>query len=122
MKIYRIENENHQGMYSGGSSAGDLLQDTESKHPLPYNDDALMSSLEKDLVIYDQDYDGLQFAFRSKSQLKRWVYSNKIKQSLKDEGYQVAVLEVPVAAVGDTQVIFDYDTATEIERLDITTI
>jgi len=122
MKVFRIQNEENLGMYCGGYSANTLLDDTASKHPMPYNDDALMESLESDLGIYDQDYHGLQFGFRSISQLKRWVYTSKIKKLLKDEGFYVAVLEVPHVAVGDTQVIFDYTTSTLIEKLDVTLI
>lgn len=51
------------------------------KHPTPHSDELLCDHMSK----------GMYFGFNSIYQLKQWVYKQKWRQELQDEGFEIRV-------------------------------
>jgi hypothetical protein len=119
--LYRIEDSEGHGMYSGanGHIAIERMPGTRPlAHPLPRSDRTLYDLLWSSLGVLDVD--GLHFAFGSLDQLRLWVYQEGWLLDLHEAGYHLVVLETPRAAIGDTQAVFYRDEAVTVETLELT--
>lgn len=111
IKVYRIERHN-TGMYGSGlwydATEG---YNTAERQPNPRHDAILQNRLE--------DIDNMHFGFRSKKQLKAWVFKKAWRDRMAERNGVVKVFEVPKDSViiGEKQVVFKMDAAKHIASI-----
>ena len=119
MKIYRIENSEGRGVFCHSNRIATLIQRMVIEevsplgkkytcvHPVPSMD----SRLQYQMKVKDHCMYYMVFGFSSINQLKMWFSSDKVKQFIHDQGFQVSVYDIPpkLYSKGDTQVVFYRD-------------
>jgi hypothetical protein len=118
MLVYRVQNENGQGMYHASDYAYTVLSDTYARHPMPYDDLKLMNALSLD----GQDYRGKLFAFSSLEQLKFWIYREDDRAAIADDGCKVYTIDAKRVWVGDTQCVFDIEGSEVVNVTELTEV
>lgn len=115
MRIYRVQHKDTGiGMYRASNAACEYLGELNTRHPMPYDDAALMDALE------GKPFTRLLFAFSSLDQLKFWIHRRDVRHTLKNEGLHIQVYDAPDCWAGDTQCVFDARTATALHTIDLT--
>jgi len=109
--IYRVENNNKEGMY-GGSDVPCSWEMVESKtHPSPYEDDKIKP-------FWDRHSKDLQFGFSSIQQLRFWIYKKEWREQLDASGFHISVI-IAKGAHGDTQSVFLPTTRKDIKTISL---
>jgi hypothetical protein len=133
-KIYRIETQSGEGMYTSGIVRDlnlPLYQITApdsfgpGRHPLPFYDTKLVAEGRKLDLFYGR-YDMIRsewvkFGFGSINQLRNWIYNDDWLIKLHAAGLRLCIYEGAVA-VGNTQAIIDVRTMVKIEELSLLTL
>lgn len=113
-KIYRVETASGKGMYYGNiwGKATDNYNTVE-RTPNPYNDRILT-----DHAIRGK-HEGMHYGFKSKKQLKAWIFKKQWRVNLAEYGACVKVFEVPNAHViiGDKQAVFNMKYANIVQTI-----
>lgn len=107
MKIYRMQNEDGEGMYRKSSVSEAIFGDTtnRSKHPSP-KDDSKISKFWCDLsFLWAEKY---YFGFASILQMRNWIYDDFWFDQLAEKGYHPYELEIEeeYVQIGNTQAIY----------------
>lgn len=116
MLIWRIEDENGEGMYRSSSRNVGEVDDTESwssaRHPCPNFDDGLGWS---DIDCDERDL--WKFGFATLSQMRQWVYRAKWRRGLDEIGFSLVCYSVPdeFGRRSNFQAIFRADLAERVE-------
>lgn len=124
MLLYRLETQEGEGVYSSdafGQVTGSSLAN--NRHPMPYEDYKLQESISKKKTRGYKE-DDFYFAFRSKSQCKRWVYKKEWRDGLTKLGVTLNVYEVPInhAMLGNNQCTFNRSKAKLVNKIYLTEI
>lgn len=118
-KIYRVETASGAGMYAGGvwnrATGG---YNTVERQPNPYNDKILSDYIELG------EHRNMHYGFKSKKQLKAWIFKKKWRMALAELGACVKVFEVPAehVIIGDKQAIFRMEYANIVQAIRIDTM
>jgi hypothetical protein len=109
MMVYRVENRNREGPYSGRLTTDLSHHYNAVTHPGPW-DDGLGRSL----------YSYHRFGFSSLEMMRVWFNADD-RRGLRTDGYHLAAYEVPPSHVkhGSKQIIFDHYEAKLVERFDL---
>ena len=121
MRIYRVEDGDGWGMYSGNMSMGDLSpsgDQSSPRHPTPNND----SAIAEDYVNFCRGCAKERFGFATLAQLRAWIYKDAWLRTLDGWGYRLSIYEAPRAIVGNTQALFDLGSATLTSRRSLLTL
>lgn len=99
MKVYRVENEKHEGPYTAPVACINFAPD--ARHPLPENDGIMVWALR-------HLYRDLRFGFRSTEKAELW-FSPPERLVLAKHGFRLVQYEVPLRWVkhGLRQTVFD---------------
>lgn len=130
IKVYRFEDDEGRGMYTAprrtDPRAGyvrfpDMYDNT--RNPCPEEDYPLMNDIDAK-GLPDINTESWRYGFRSIKQMKRWTQKKSWRSDLQNLGLKLSVYEVPVsqAALGETQVVFQYQSAKHIGHIDAVTL
>lgn len=93
MLIWRIEDENGEGMYRGSRTieeVDDMTSWSSSRHPCPHFDDGLgWNDIDCD------ERDAWKFGFATLGQMRQWVYKAKWRKGLDEIGFSLVCYRVP---------------------------
>ncbi len=128
MKIYRLEDDNHYGVYSTNkwfnhlSAEGRdlnaaftdkfkyIFHDGSDRHPSPYR---LDSESHRNFLRFTNDHNNYRYGFSSMQALEDWFTMDELVWLEENVGIRIATYEVPADCVHEfgKQVVFDVDAA-----------
>ena len=118
MRIFRVENNDKQGMYTANGPSFWTLTEGEASdvHPMPFQDSRLVDACEGiglDAGCLPSDY---RFGFRSIQQMRQWLYQDHWLQYLHDNGFHLSEYSVAEDhyAIGHTQAVFSTEHAIKV--------
>jgi len=126
IKIYRVEDDEGEGMYYGKSHLTFDL-DNEEIHPLPENDSSISKYYWTKIMMGNFKHTQ-KFGFVSLDQLKMWIHSHEIRKRLDEANLLINVyvpkgpIDSSMYVLGDTQAIFTHSLFTQVNSLQLTKI
>ena len=116
VEVFRVENSDNVGMYSADASKD--MFDLQGRHPTP-GDDIKLGPVWEKMEVGRKDR--MRFAFSSIEQLKCWIYSKPLRESLTDEEFSINVYSVSEehTHIGETQCVFIPSEATKLYKLSL---
>ena len=124
--VYRVENTKGEGVYQGGGFELLNVSTLENAYqPMPTRDHLIGSHFTKNFlggVNIDEPWKHVHYGFTTKAQIKAWFPRRQWLAKLDKHGWTCGVYECPDALLGETQAVFNPETAKLVKKLRLTNL
>ncbi len=122
LTILRVETKTGRGMYDSVWFECSLPND--DNHPTVFKDSLYQKNLKLGGHTTNYEPSGHRYGFLNLTMLRRWIYDDSWLEAMGNYGAVVCTYEVPTESVivGRTQVTFDFEKATCLDRKPLASI